>query len=227
MTLSAGTVLAAHAASNVTSVATTGYTSITGSGIVVVLETQGGTHSVADNKSNTYIQIGSTQTYNFANRAASAWYCPVITGGAGTIVTGSATSAYAADMTIYVAQVNTTIGNGILLDVSSVANSATLVTAPITTQYANEVLFAFFCGASTSNPATHTVSGSITPIIGASDITNGASSLDSTGCMARRQVSSTQSALTSTFTELGNSGGSMVMFALGFYEAGIPIAWIT
>jgi hypothetical protein len=226
MSLGFGQSKATHAAANVSTVTTSSATTqVTGSGFVVVGMNQGGAMTVSDSNSNAYTQIGTQVSYNFTNRGAAVWYCPLGVGGVGHTATVSGGGGL--DMSIFFFEITTTNGQGIILDQSTVANSSTLISTAYTTTVANEVLYAIFCGASTSNPATHTASGDSLSVPATLDITNGASTLDSTGCVARRLVSATQSNVAVTFTETGNSGGTMAMFGLSFFEAGVTVAWLT
>jgi len=219
VTIAIGQTVSAHAAAAVTS-KTTGSvtTNASGSGFVIVMHSGSSTPSVSDSFGNTYVQIGSTQQYNFSNRWGAIFYCAKGTGGAGHTATGSSGGG-AVDISVYLIEITTTNGFGVTLDQASQIASSTLHTTAISTTNANEAIIAAFCGASTNAAATHTVSGGSFAIGGNLDLTNGASSFDSTGCVATEVVSSTQSSLTATFTEVGNSGGSMAMFAASFFEA--------
>jgi hypothetical protein len=221
MALGFGSSTSAHAAANVTTITTPGITTAaSGSGFVIVTQGAGSTFvTPTDSKSNTYVQIGTTQNYNFgSNRHAAIWYCA---NGVGD-PTGShtATGGYASgfvDQSIYFKEITSTVGNGITLDQSSATVSSTLATTAITTTVAVEAILAVFCGASTNAAATHTVSGGSFAID--QEVINGASNQDCTGCVAAELVSSIQTALVATFTEVGNSGGTMAMFAASFKEA--------
>lgn len=226
MTLALGQNPSAHIGGSNVTVTTSGVTTASsGSGFIVMAVGKGGAPSagaVTDSKSNTYTQIGSTVNYNFTGTWVSLWRCYSGTGGASHTFTY--TQGGFADASIFVQEI-TTSGAGLAADnvgVSPNTDTATAFTSnALTSVAAATAIVAFLAGNSSSNPATHTVSGGSLAIT--ADINNGSGGT-CTGAIAAEIVSSVQTSLVASFTETGNSPETVVSIA-SFKEAGSGTAY--
>lgn len=222
--LSFGASSSAHALSNALSVSTIGVTTQNNSGFVVGLIDRGGTAgTVADNMGNTYLPLGSPRTYSFGSATMTFWYCAKGTGGVGHSVTG--THGYFADMSVYFQEIKNTSGAGMVLDqlVQDYDTASPYTTSGLTTTQAQEALVCMFGGFSTSNPATLAVSGG-SLVIKASQ-TDGGSLTEAVGGLAGAVVSTIQSGLAASFTQVGNPFDAATIFA-SFAAAPVPGSFI-
>lgn len=212
MTISAG-VSAAKGGAATSAVTTTGVaTQASGSQFIIAVEYDGGTFvSVADSKSNSYTQIGTTQTAG--SSAESRFYKKENgTGGAGHTATLNISGP--ARGTIAFLEVL----NGSVEDVagSGRTDSASPYTTPgYTTLNTTDLLVAVVCGDSASNPATHAESTGFTIQC---EETNGTSFW--TICVATKVVG--VGSYTASFTE--NGAVDTATFITGFKDPSIPPA---
>ena len=163
MALSVGVHTVVGSGAAVTTVTTSGIaTQASGSGLVAtMIWSVGGTFvSLTDNKGNAApTQIGTEQVLS-ASRVRR-YYFPTITGGAGHTFTLTVTAAVFASL--WIVEVLTTNGQGILLDQSAVGtDAASPYVSPNITTIAEEILYGDVGETAGTSPFTHTAGAGFT-----------------------------------------------------------------
>jgi hypothetical protein len=203
--------------------ASTGITTSSGSGFIVLALWSGGAFSsLVDSKSNTWNLIGSEISFAGASGHARAYYSELDAAKVGASHTVTISQGGTGAMSIFVIEV----GGGTIPSIFDKQASTTDSTSPYasgataSTTQAIELIVGALGGNSGSNPATHAIDSSSTPTSGwaitsAAEETNGTSFWS--GGLASVRVTSTGT-YNGAWTESGASS-DLAIFTATFKEA--------